>query len=85
MALAIRLTSTGTFEMKSGSVSAILAGSSIALNKTTSGTVTLTGMNTYTGATRSTAVQPLINGSLASGSTVSVTNSGSVSGRHRYG
>lgn len=45
------LTSTGTFEMKSGSVTAILAGSGIALNKTTAGTVTLSGANTYTGAT----------------------------------
>ncbi|MCX6997929.1 MAG: autotransporter-associated beta strand repeat-containing protein [Kiritimatiellaeota bacterium] len=45
------LTSTGTFEMQSGSVSAILAGSGIALNKTTADTVTLTGVNTYSGAT----------------------------------
>src|SRR5262249_53336689 len=40
------LTSTGGFEMKSGTVSAILDGS-VALNKTTAGTVTLTGLNTY--------------------------------------
>ena len=45
------LTSTGTFEMQSGSVSAILAGVGIALNKTTIGTITLTGANTYTGVT----------------------------------
>ena len=45
------LTSTGTFEMQNGTVSAILAGSGIALNKTTSGTVTLSGANTYTGLT----------------------------------
>ncbi len=45
------LTSTGSFEMKNGSVSAILGGSGIALNKTTSGTVTLSGINTYTGTT----------------------------------
>ncbi|NCA25248.1 MAG: hypothetical protein EBS91_11795, partial [Betaproteobacteria bacterium] len=44
------LTSTGTFEMQSGSVSAILGGTS-ALNKTTTGTVTLSGQNTYTGLT----------------------------------
>jgi len=43
------LTSSGTFEMQSGSVSAILGGPGIALNKTTSGTVTLSGANTYTG------------------------------------
>ncbi len=45
------LTSTGTFEMKSGSVSAGLAGTNIPLNKTTSGTVTLSGANSYSGAT----------------------------------
>lgn len=45
------LTSTGSFEMKNGSVGVILAGSGIALNKTTGGTVTLTGANTYTGTT----------------------------------
>jgi len=44
------LTSTGTFEMRSGSVSAILGGTS-ALSKTTTGTVTLSGENTYTGLT----------------------------------
>ena len=45
------LTSTGAFEMQDGSVSAVLDGTNIALNKTTSGTVTLTGANTYTGPT----------------------------------
>ena len=44
------LSSTGTFEMQSGSVSAILGGTS-ALNKTGAGTVTLSGANTYTGTT----------------------------------
>jgi autotransporter-associated beta strand protein len=44
------LTSTGSFEMRSGSVSAILAGA-VPLNKTSSGTVTLSGANTYTGET----------------------------------
>jgi autotransporter-associated beta strand protein len=45
------LTSTGTFEMQSGSVSAILGGAGIALNKTTADTVTLSAANTYTGLT----------------------------------
>jgi autotransporter-associated beta strand protein len=44
------LASAVDFEMHSGSVSAILAGS-CGLNKTTSGTVTLSGANTYSGAT----------------------------------
>ena len=63
------LTSTGTFELQSGSVSAILAGSGIALNKTTSGTVTLSGANTYTGVTTISAgtlsVATIGNGGLA--------------------
>lgn len=60
------LTSTGTFEMKSGLASAILAGSGIALNKTTAGTVTLSGANTYTGVT--TIDGGILNaGSLANG------------------
>lgn len=49
------LTSTGSFEMRSGSVSAALAGSGIGLNKTTTGTVSLSGTNTYSGATSVTA------------------------------
>jgi fibronectin-binding autotransporter adhesin len=44
------LTSTGTFEMKSGTVSAKLAGSG-ALNKTTAGTATLSSANSYSGVT----------------------------------
>jgi len=44
------LTSTGAFQMQSGSVSAKLAGA-VALNKTTSGTLTLSGVNAYTGQT----------------------------------
>ena len=45
------LTTDGSFELQSGSVNAILAGGGIALNKTTTGTVTLSGANTYTGLT----------------------------------
>lgn len=37
--------------MKNGYVSAVLGGDGIALNKTGAGTVTLTGANSYTGAT----------------------------------
>ena len=70
------LTSTGTFEMQAGTVSAILAGV-VPLNKTTSGTVTLSGANTYTGLTTVSA------GTLAYGASnvistgaVTVSNSG---------
>jgi autotransporter-associated beta strand protein len=45
------LTSTGTFEVKSGTVNAKLGGDGIALNKTTGGTVNLDNQNTYTGLT----------------------------------
>ncbi len=42
---------TGTsYTVQSGDISAILAGA-VTLNKTTTGTVTLSGLNTYTGAT----------------------------------
>jgi autotransporter-associated beta strand protein len=44
------LTSTAGFTVNSGSASAILAGA-VGLTKTTSGTVTLTGANTYSGTT----------------------------------
>ena len=47
---AATLTSTAAFDLRSGSVSVILAGG-VALNKTTTGTVTLSGVNTYTGLT----------------------------------
>ena len=45
------VTATASFAMKSGAVGAILKGTGIPLNKTTAGTATLTGANTYTGAT----------------------------------
>src|SRR5215472_15266308 len=44
------LTSTTAYDVQSGTVRAILAGG-VGLNKTTSGTVTLSGNNTYTGTT----------------------------------
>jgi len=81
----LTVNSTDTFEMKSGSVSAILAGTAD-LNKTTSETVTLTGANTYSGNTTisagtltlgaggSIAGTPQI--SIAAGATCDVSNAG---------
>jgi autotransporter-associated beta strand protein len=62
------LTSTGSFELKSGTVSAILAGSGIAVNKTTAGTVMLSGANTYSGGTN------LSGGTIALGNSDTVTS-----------
>jgi autotransporter-associated beta strand protein len=44
------LTSTSAYDVQSGSASAILGGA-VGLNKSTGGTVTLSGANTYTGTT----------------------------------
>jgi autotransporter-associated beta strand protein len=63
------LTSTVSFEMKNGSVLVPLAGSNIALNKTTVGIVTLSSANTYTGLTTITGGQLLygVSNAIASG------------------
>ncbi|MDD5199519.1 MAG: autotransporter-associated beta strand repeat-containing protein [Terrimicrobiaceae bacterium] len=72
------ITGTGTsvltgafYNVQNGSISAILAGgASATLTKTTSGTVTLSGANTYTGATTISAGTLAVNGSLTSAVTV---------------
>ncbi len=72
------ITGTGTsaltgssYDVRSGSVSAILAGSGITLTKTTAGTVTLTGANSYTGATTiSTGTLQLGNGTTGNDGTI---------------
>ena len=45
------VTSTGTFELQQGTVNVPLVGTGVVANKTTAGTVVLTAINTYTGAT----------------------------------
>ncbi|MGC3988509.1 MAG: autotransporter-associated beta strand repeat-containing protein [Chthoniobacteraceae bacterium] len=65
---------SSTIEAMSGTVSVGLAGA-VPLNKTTSGTVTLSGSNTYTGATSVKAGALIINGSLSSSSTVTIGDS----------
>jgi autotransporter-associated beta strand protein len=55
------------------------AGKTLTLNNAAA-TLTLTGTNTYTGATNITAGNLVVNGSIASGSTVNVATAGTLSG-----
>jgi fibronectin-binding autotransporter adhesin len=65
------LTSTSTFDVQGGSVSAILGGS-VGLTKTTAGTVTLSGINTYTGATLLSNGDLVVDGSIGSSSLTTI-------------
>ena len=67
------LTSTTAFDLRSGTVSAILNGTA-GLSKTTAGTVTLSGVNTYTGTTSIAAgtLRMGVAGALVQGSAVAV-------------
>ncbi len=65
------LTSLSAFDMENGNVTAILNGT-VGLNKTTTGTITLSGLNTYTGNTSVSA------GILAVGATNSVPSTSNV-------
>jgi autotransporter-associated beta strand protein len=71
--------SGGSFDLRSGSVSSVLDGSGIALNKTTSGTVTLSNTNTYTGATTiqagTLALSAVSTNNIATSSTIVVGDS----------
>jgi autotransporter-associated beta strand protein len=70
---------TGTsYAVESGTVSTDLAGSGVALTKATGGKVTLSGTNTYTGATLVSAGTLLVNGSL--GNTAVTVSSGATIG-----
>jgi autotransporter-associated beta strand protein len=72
-------TLTGSsYGVQSGSVTAILGGSGVVLTKTTSGTVTLSGANTYTGNTVVSAGTLALgaSGSLAANSSVSLAAGG---------
>jgi autotransporter-associated beta strand protein len=73
------LTSIDAIEGRSGSVAAILAGSN-GLNKTTEGTLILTGPNTFTGQTTVNEGVLLVNGVTATGSAVSVRNGATLGG-----
>ncbi|HVT73469.1 MAG TPA: autotransporter-associated beta strand repeat-containing protein, partial [Lacunisphaera sp.] len=69
------LTSTSAFDMQAGTASAVLAGS-VALNKTTGGTVTLSGANTYTGGTALSAGTLVVGDDSALGSGTLTTSAG---------
>ena len=71
----LTLTGSGT-----GTISSIIGTGAGALTKSGSGTWTLSGANTYTGATTVNAGTLFVNGSTASGSAVTVNNSGTVLG-----
>lgn len=76
------LTSTSTFDARNGSASAVLAGN-VGLNKTTTGTVTLTGANLYTGTTSASDGVLLLNnatGSATGTGGISVTGTATLGG-----
>ncbi len=74
------LTSTANYDLRSGSVSAILAGS-VGLDKTTTGTVTLSGANTYSGVTSISAGTLAFSASNQLGNASSPTRSRSTAAR----
>ena len=78
------LSSTATFDMQSGTVSAALAGSG-ALIKSGTSTVTLSGVNTYTGPTTVNAGTLSVNGSIVSSSGLTVNAGGSIGGNGTLG
>lgn len=65
------LTSTTDFELRAGTVDAILGGA-VSLNKTTDGVVTIGGVNTYTGATN------ILAGTLRATAANTITNTSQV-------
>ena len=72
------LTSSSDYDLRSGTVSAILGGA-VGLNKTTSGTVTLSGGNTYSGTTTVSAGNlTLSGGSAIADSGVVILNGGTL-------
>lgn len=73
------LTAATNFDLQSGSVSAVLAGA-VGVNKTTAGTVVLSGANLYLGVTAITAGTLQVDGSTAAASQVNVGTAGTLSG-----
>lgn len=78
------LSSTGSFDLQAGTLSAILAGTG-GLAKTGAGDVTLTGVNTYSGATTVSAGRLIVNGSIATSSSLTVNAGGTLGGSGTVG
>lgn len=78
------LSSTASFDLQAGTVSAILSGAS-GLAKTGAGDVTLTGVNTYGGATTVSAGRLIVNGSIATSSSLTVNAGGTLGGSGTVG
>ena len=72
------LTSNSTYDVQSGGISARLGGT-VGLTKTTGGTVTLSGTNSYTGATLLSAGTLAVDGSIGSSSLTTI-NGGTLQG-----
>jgi autotransporter-associated beta strand protein len=68
------------YDVRSGAISAILGGSGVGLTKLTSGTVTLGGVNAYTGVTAVNAGTLAVNGSIAASSGVGVASGATLGG-----
>lgn len=73
------LSSSGSFGLQAGTVSAALVGTG-SLTKTTSGTVILTGINTYTGTTAINAGTLEVDGAITNSSNVTVNAGGTLTG-----
>ena len=78
------LSSTASFDLQAGTLSAILAGTG-GLAKTGAGDVTLTGVNTYSGATTVSAGRLIVNGSIANSSSLTVSTGGTLGGSGTVG
>lgn len=78
------LSSTASFDLQAGTVSAILSGAS-GLAKTGAGDVILTGVNTYGGATTVSAGRLIVNGSIATSSSLTVNAGGTLGGSGTVG
>jgi len=74
------VSNSGNYNMSSGIVSAALTGSSANLNKTGSGTLTLSGNNTYAGTTTVSAGSLIVNGNQSAATGVLSVASGATLG-----